>query len=757
METHRLPILIWQDHEGFFSGAWVENALTGDEDMAAVGETQGEVLTQLKEYLGWRYQKSAMPRPDFEGATLAHFNVGVRPEYKHEGRVFTCPDEVILRVPCVHGRRSAGLRVASLPTLGTHFHYHDEGDLKGLVTHYVREELRACTPQELSRHLPPRSTTLAEVVLRVRERDMEWEWKPELTELNKVAEPLGGRDARQAYLRAWERDAEIADLVDRLGKQKANVLLVGPSGVGKTTILANAARRLERLKDEDEGPAASVRHRYWLTRPPRLISGMKYLGQWEERCQDLIQELSWIGGVLCVDDLLDLINTGGDGPGDGLASFFRPYLQSGEARMVTETTPEGLETARRLFPGFVELFQVCRIETLSRASALKVLDQTAASQPPRLCLDLERGVSANIYRLFQRFVPYHAFPGPAVGFLRSALERAARNDASVLTNAHIIGAFVRETGLPELFLQDELPLEGDQVFEAFRERVVGQDPACRAVADLVTTFKAGLNDPLRPLGTLLFCGPTGVGKTELARALADYLFGHGERAEKPLIRLDMSEYAGYDAAERLLEGANGEPAEWIRALRQQPFAVVLLDEVEKAAAEVFDILLSVFDEGRITDRRGKTTTFRSAVLIMTSNLGAEKQEAAGFKPDRTPSYTHEAMAFFRPEFFNRIDAVLTFDPLSEEVIRRITEMELRSVSNREGFRRFNLQLSWSDRLVDQLARSGFDRRYGARPLQRTIEQQVVSPLARFLVEHPHVRDRHIQADWTAESGVIFRP
>jgi ATP-dependent Clp protease ATP-binding subunit ClpC len=275
------------------------------------------------------------------------------------------------------------------------------------------------------------------------------------------------------------------------------------------------------------------------------------------------------------------------------------------------------------------------------------------------------------------------------------------------------------------------------------------------VTQLVSKFKAGLSDPGRPIGVLLFCGPTGVGKTELAKAVGDYFFGHGEQPHR-MLRLDMSEYAGPGSGERLITAPDGSPSELIRRFRQQPFQLLLLDEIEKAAPEVFDVLMNVFDEGRLTDRFGRVTSFRSAVIVMTSNLGASQSGSLGFGHSRPVWYADEALAFFRPEFFNRFDAVLSFEPLSRETILAITRKELEEIGKREGLRAAGLQLSWSEAVVEHLASVGFNPRYGARPLQRLLEESVVAPVAKLLIGSPGLRQRKIRlsmAQASIELGV----
>jgi ATP-dependent Clp protease ATP-binding subunit ClpC len=588
-----------------------------------------------------------------------------------------------------------------------------------------------------------------------------------LPHLSQVAEPLGDRTVRKQFSKAWERDTLVTEAVRKLHHERTNLLFVGEPGAGKTTVLVEAVQTVERLHAaaaEQRGDPSPSPRLFWLTSAGRLIAGMKYLGQWEERCEQVIEELARLPGVLCVERLLDLLRLGGTGPSDSLAAFLLPYLQRGEVRLVSEATPAELDACRRLLPGFVDHFPILHLPPFDRSQALAVLDRTAERRAQNLHLDIASGVSDRIYQLFRRFAPYQAFPGAAAGFVRDLCERQARTQRDQpVTPERAVDQFVCRTGLPDWLLRDEMPLDRDRILAEFRRQVIGQEAAVQAAVQLVTTFKAGLNDPHRPLGVLLFCGPTGVGKTELARALARTFFGHGEstadptgRREDRLVRLDMSEYASSDAVERLLGPPQGEPSLLIRRLRQQPFCVVLLDEIEKASTEVFDVLLSVCDEGRLTDRFGRITTFRSSVLILTSNLGAEQREAFGFGTGGPPPYADVAREFFRPEFFNRLDAVVAFLPLPPATIDAITRKELGEIAGREGFQRAGLRLRWSEGLVARLAREGFDARYGARPLQRVLERRVAAPLAKYLLAHPTLRDAEIEVDCDEAGAVRVR-
>lgn len=755
MAAFKFPVLLSENYNGFITAQCV------GEDVTGFGETLSAAVAQVKEYLQWYYTDSHWREPEeFGAATVVEIRVEVRSEYKVENkldedvpsswlskkqrrkkqkrRIYTSIETLPLRVVCVYREEENGNYFGILPVFGIEFYFYDVNHLKQLVTMYVLEKLRGATPLDLTKFLPPRRVWLEEITVQIKRRPRTTEFVKETPFLNQIAEPLGAKDATKRA-KAYERDAEITELIKRLTEERANIILLGESGTGKTTVLTAAVKQIEenlasdKNADDDYYSDKNPRHRFWQTNGGRLIAGMKYLGQWQERCEELIKELSDIDGVLCAESLLDLVRVGGSEPIQSVAAFFIPYLQRGELRLVLEATPAEVDACRRLLPGFADLFQIVRLPEFTREKALSALDKMAAVYTRNQQIVLEQNASAMIYRLFTRFLPYQSFPGKIPAFLRELFEQAIKNKAKDITREQVIANFVKTTGLPELFLRDEVTLEIEDVIANLESQVIGQPAACRAVANIVTTFKAGLNDVQRPLGVLLFVGQTGVGKTELAKALSRFFFGAGDKSGERMIRLDMSEYSLPGSASRLLTNADGQPSELIQKVRQQPFCVVLFDEIEKADAQVFDVLLGLFDEGRLTDRFGRVTNFRSAVVILTSNLGAEKFGSIGFGENTAPSFEREAQAFFRPEFFNRLDAVVQFAIFDKESLRKITEKELLAIAKREGLEKNNLKLSWTPATIEFLTRKGFDARYGARPLQRTIETFVAAPLAKFLL------------------------
>jgi ATP-dependent Clp protease ATP-binding subunit ClpB len=287
------------------------------------------------------------------------------------------------------------------------------------------------------------------------------------------------------------------------------------------------------------------------------------------------------------------------------------------------------------------------------------------------------------------------------------------------------------TGIPISELTANERLRFAQMTDSLRQRVIGQEHALKIVSDAIKTNRAGLGDPRRPVGVFLFLGPSGVGKTELAKTLAEFLFNE----EDAMIRLDMSEFHDEHTVARLIGAPPGykgmeQGGQLTEALRRKPYSVVLLDEVEKAAPEVFDIFLQVFDEGRLTDSQGATIDGRHAVWIMTSNIGTgDVGKGLGFlaTPDQLPDYDFHLKKHFRPEFLNRLDEVVVFNPLTAEALNGILDLQMREVNERIAEQKLTLRLH--DNARDLLLTEGYDPAYGARPLRRAIERLLTRPLS----------------------------
>jgi ATP-dependent Clp protease ATP-binding subunit ClpC len=765
MAIHKYPVLIWRDPTDSFSAA-----LLGDlENAASHAQTKDEALRQLKELLDWRSEHQRWNLdPDLNEPSLLELKVDVRPQYRSGKRMLPCPETVALRVPCVTGKQDSGLRLCILPHLQVQFNYHDAANLRSLVEHYVKDALQGFTPAQLAAWLPPRECRLEEITVRVadRVRRVEPADRPGVKVLFTVADPLlhdlgRKRTASAAYGREW-----LADTVARKLATRTNVLLVGDSGVGKSTLLLDAAKRAARnLRaesgksgdgDDEESDKDLRTYRFWRGSAARMIAGMRYLGEWEERCEAFIAQLQAIEGIFCAENMLELLQVGGQGPGASVGAFLLPFLQRGELRMATEATPDEVQACRRLLPGLLEVFQVTELPAFDDATGQQVLNRILITYAAAANLEVEPGIAELVHRLFKRFQPYVALPGPAANFIRKLCEPRGSADKSrpkTVSTQDAIAQFVKLTGLPEIFLRDELLLPIVQINERLAAQIVGQPEAVTAGARLIASIKTGLTDPGRPMGVFLFCGPTGVGKTALSKTLAEFCFG-ASGAKDRLVRLDMSEYSISGAAQRLLQSPQGRPAEWIERVRRQPFCVMLFDEFEKAAPEVFDVLLGLLDEGRLTDQFGRVTWFRSAIIIMTSNLGASASGAAGFAADTGPNYESEVAKFFRPEFFNRLDGVITFRPLARPEIEAIARKELSELAAREGLAAANIQLTWSDELVAVLSREGYDHRFGARPLQRVIESRIAVPLARWRVANPKVRNSMLRLELNEQGKVI---
>ncbi|HEX7378886.1 MAG TPA: AAA family ATPase [Pirellulales bacterium] len=527
--------------------------------------------------------------------------------------------------------------------------------------------------------------------------------------------------------RAIGRDGEVEELTRLLtGRERRPILLVGPRQSGKTTVLHEYVYRIVAQRKSP----FQTRQNVWLLSPQRLIAGMMYLGQWEQRLLAILKIVRKRDHVLYFDDLLGAYRAGVSRDSKlCVADVLKPYIERGEVRVVAEMTPEKWQVWRERDRGFADLFHVIAVNETDERATWRILISVVRGLEGRHRARFGIEALPTAIELVRRYVRDASFPGKAAAFLAHV---AAKYPAADVTRETIHHEFAAKTGLGVSFADRRQKLPREKIVEALSREVIGQRQAIDAVADVVSIAKAQLNDPRRPLGSLLFVGPTGVGKTQLAKTLAAWLFGDAER----LLRFDMNEFVSPGAAARLV-GTFAEPEGLLTsAVRRQPFCVVLLDEIEKAHPDVLDLLLQVMGEGRLTDSLGRTTDFGNAIIVLTSNLGTrEAGTAVGFRTETSSDahhYVRAAQHFFRPEFFNRLDRVVPFDRLSQAEVRKIAELVIGGVFQREGLVRRKCVLEVDPLALDRIVEQGYHPTLGARALKREIERQLTQPVSRRL-------------------------
>lgn len=517
-----------------------------------------------------------------------------------------------------------------------------------------------------------------------------------------------------------------------------SVLLVGPSGVGKTATVRELVRR---RKERGLGS-----HAFWATSGAKLVAGMSGFGAWQERCQQVCQEARDTRAIIHFGNLVELLQVGrSEYCGEGIAQFLRPFFLRGELRGIVEATHEQIRLVERESPNLLDAFEPIEIHEPSPEEGRAILRQfVSARASPSTTRRPKHGPPGvtddaldTLERLHRRYATYSVWPGRPLRFAGRLL--ADTPEGTTLGSDDVVSAFSRETGLPRLLLDDDVPLELASTRAWFNSRVLGQPRATQVVVDLLTTIKATLSRPHRPLASLLLIGPTGVGKTELAKTLAEFLYQDRGR----LTRIDMGEYADPWAVERLIGGPAGAEGTLTAKVREQPFSIVLLDEFEKAHPRFFDLLLQVLGEGRLTDTSGRLAEFRSSVIIMTSNLGTDSfaRPALGFS--RSPSWLDEAESHFvraveqhvRPELYNRIDRIIPFLPLEADILQAIAERQLQQLGQRDGLRRRPFRLQIAPEVAAEVVRVAYDPRYGARPIKRAVDRLVAIPLAAAINEY----------------------
>jgi ATP-dependent Clp protease ATP-binding subunit ClpC len=602
------------------------------------------------------------------------------------------------------------------------------------------------------------------------------------------------------------RADQIEQTIEILSRRtKNNPVLLGDPGVGKTAIVEGIAQRIV----NDDVPETLTGKRLVALDMAGMIAGTKYRGEFEERLKGVIDEITENADSLIVfiDEIHTVVGAGAAEGAMDAGNMLKPALARGDLHMIGATTLDEYRKniekdpalERRLQPVLVseptveetveiltglkdryEAFHRVRIteEAIVAAAelsdryirdrflpdkAIDLIDQAGArvrlrskAKPEdtraaeeelrRMGRERDQAISAEDYRRADELKAQ-------IDESRAQQEgrKEARARAPEVTVEDIADIVSRRTGIPVSQLTQE---ERDRLLKLeqnLHERVVGQDEAVEAVAEAVRRARAGLADPSRPDGSFLFLGPTGVGKTELARTLAEALFG----SEDVLVRLDMSEYQERHTVSRLVGAPPGyvgheEAGQLTEAVRRKPYAVLLFDEIEKAHADVFNILLQILDDGRLTDSQGRTVDFKNTILIMTSNLGADRiqafarQESGSFeelKEDLMEVLRHS----FRPEFINRIDEIIVFQALTMEQLKQITRLMLDRAARR--LRAQHIEVEFSDEAVEHLAEIGFDPEFGARPLRRAIQRELENEVSRLLLSGALQSDDRVRVDY----------
>jgi ATP-dependent Clp protease ATP-binding subunit ClpC len=613
------------------------------------------------------------------------------------------------------------------------------------------------------------------------------------------------------------RDKEIERVIRILVRRtKNNPCLIGEPGVGKTAIAEGLALKITK----EEVPEPLLHKRIVYLDLNSMIAGTKYRGDFEERIKKAIEEvLQGRNVILFIDELHTLIGAGTAEGAVDASNILKPYLARGELQVIGATTlqeyrrhiEKDAALERRFQPVKVEEPTVAQSieilrglrdryeahhkvkisdEALTAAvqlsaryiadrflpdKAIDVMDETAAGvrlaaarETPEIH-DLEeriRGISADrnaAARIqdYEQAAKLRDSERSLQDTLCAAQERFARENSAcvrVVTATDMANTVSEWTGIPvsELTKEEETLLA--ELPERLEKRVIGQEEAVLAVAKAIRRSRAGLKDPKRPIGSFIFLGPTGVGKTELCKAVAAVVFG----SEESLIRLDMSEYMEKHTVSRMIGSPPGyvgydEGGQLTEKVRLHPYSVILFDEIEKAHPDVFNLLLQVLEDGILTDAQGRQVSFRNCVIIMTSNVGARlltDRKYLGFTPQDEPTETENKRAHedvmkelkkrFRPEFLNRVDSIVVFSALRREDVRRIAEKMIGELQER--LHALHVQATFTDAALKKLADAGYDRAYGVRPLRRVIYNEIENPLADLLIDGKNEGGRSITVD-----------
>ena len=544
------------------------------------------------------------------------------------------------------------------------------------------------------------------------------------------------------------RETETERVIQILGRRKKNnPMLVGDPGVGKSAIVEGIAIR---IASGDIPP--TLRHKRIISLDiASVVAGTKYRGDFEKRLKAIIREISGNPDIiLFIDEFHTLVGAGGASGSLDAANMLKPALARGEIQCIGATTMDEFSRIVEKDGALNRRLQKITVEPTDTGHTVAILKKTRSNYEDYHGVTYTDEAIEACVRLSERYITDRCLPDKAIDVMDEAgsmvhLRNSRRRGKPEVTAEDIAAAVSGITGVPVGKVAES---ESDRLMkmeQRLRSRIVGQDDAIEKAVLSIRRNRAGIKDPRRPIGSFLFFGPTGVGKTQLAKSIAEYLFG----SQDNIIRIDMSEYMEKFTVSRLIGAPPGyvgyeEGGQLSERVRRQPYSVVLLDEIEKAHPDIFNLLLQVLDEGRLTDSNGRTVDFRNTILIMTSNVGSREMDEYGnglgyitsgrdIASSRKSILEKSIRKVFPPEFINRIDEQILFRPLDREDIEKIIDIELKDLRRRTSEAGYRLNISPSAKKL--VAEAGYDPKFGARPLKRAIRRHIEDPVSEYIIAH----------------------
>lgn len=593
------------------------------------------------------------------------------------------------------------------------------------------------------------------------------------------------------------RKIEIERVIQILSRRnKNNPALIGEPGVGKTAIVEGLAQRIV----QNQTPDTLLNKRVVMLDVGSLVAGTMYRGQFEERLKRVIEEIKESGAILFIDELHMLVGAGSAGSSVDAANILKPALARGELQCIGATTLDEYRKDIESDAALERRFQPVMVDEPTIDETIQILTGIRSRYEDHHNLKITDEALSAAANLAARYVPDRFMPDKAIDLIDEAgarvrlykipftanleqLEELDEVDFSLdkeeadedpdkpeVTSEDIAEVVAMWTGVPVQQLASEEKERLLQMEKELHKRVIGQNEAIEKISKAVRRARAGLKDPKRPIGTFMFLGPTGVGKTELAKSLAEFMFG----SEDALIKLDMSEFMERHNVSRLVGSPPGyvgfeDGGQLTEAVRRRSYCVVLFDEIEKAHPEAFNMLLQIMEDGYLSDAKGKKVDFRNAILIMTSNVGAsliKRETSLGFNVQRDASETEEQAykkmqkqvmsemeRAFRPEFRNRLDGVIIFHALTREELGEIVELLVDQV--RVRLLEQDISLVVTDAAKHLIATEGYDPDFGARPLRRVVQTRIEDPISEGILSGEFDTHHTIQAD-VADDQIVFK-